>query len=232
MLSHGVFMILGIVLAVLLALVTTKKLSLNRDRVLDDLVIAIIAGIIGARLTYFVIYHHQFKHFQEIFYIWEGGLISFGGFVFGAFVLMMLLKYQSEPVRPWLDALTPAFFLGLLFGRIGDLLSGEYAGKYLMGRDMFGYFSVFPVPLFESAIALLLFIATLYLYERISCKMPGLLFGLSTICYLVFRLIIDFWRDDTKFLLSLSLSQIVGLLLIVTMLLFGRLIFKTKKEPR
>lgn len=228
--SHGVFMVLGIVLAIVLALATTKRLPLNRDSALDNLVIAILAGIIGARLSYFIIYNYQFKHFQDIFSIWDGGLVSFGGFIFGALALMVLLKYQYQPLRPWLDALTPPFFLGLFFARIGDLLSGEYAGKYLMGKKILNYFSVFPVPLFESAIALLLFIATLYLYERMSRKKPGLLFGLSAISYLIFRFIIDFWRDDASILLGMSLGQIVGLLLIVAILFFGQITPKAERS--
>lgn len=77
---YGIFIGLGVILGVLLALHEAKRTGQNPDTYLDFIIYAMIIAIIGARL-YYVIFSWDFysQHPEKIFAIREGGLAIYGG---------------------------------------------------------------------------------------------------------------------------------------------------------
>lgn len=72
-----------VLLAVIYAMVMCKKMNINRSRLLDTIIVGLIAGVIGARL-YYVIFYPGDKFIKDpisIFYIHEGGLGIYGGII-------------------------------------------------------------------------------------------------------------------------------------------------------
>ncbi len=94
---------------------------------------ALIGAIVGARAGY------VFGHFAEvtddgkdllgIFRVWEGGISLLGG-ITGA-ILFALPYARRKDMGFWrtLDLAVPGLALGIVVGRIGDLVIGDHLGK-------------------------------------------------------------------------------------------------------
>jgi phosphatidylglycerol:prolipoprotein diacylglycerol transferase len=54
----------------------------------------------------------------------EGGLVVYGGVIGGLIAIVLWARKHRLPLLPIADSVTPAFFIGLAFGRIGCLLNG------------------------------------------------------------------------------------------------------------
>ena len=87
---YGIFIGLGVILGVLLALHEAKRTGQNPDTYLDFIIYAMIIAIIGARL-YYVIFSWDFysQHPEKIFAIREGGLAIYGGII-GACIAVVI----------------------------------------------------------------------------------------------------------------------------------------------
>ena len=224
--THGVVIVLGIILGAIIAYVSAKKENLNTEYFWDNIVYSVFFGIIGARLVYFIVYRSQFYSWKELFQIWNGGLVSYGGFFFGGVCLWLLLKYQKSNVARWFDFLAIGFFLGLSIGRIGEVFSGEYNGVYShLSMPLIGVYNVVPVSLYEAILSLFIFGIIYILNNKASKKeFPGLVAIISVLLYSLGRFIIDWWRVEPKNVYGLSLGQLVSLILFIgTALLFIKL---------
>jgi phosphatidylglycerol:prolipoprotein diacylglycerol transferase len=64
-----------------------------------------------------------------VFKVWEGGISLLGG-IFGA-ILLALPVARRLKIDAWrmLDAAAPGIALGIIIGRIGDLVVGDHLGK-------------------------------------------------------------------------------------------------------
>lgn len=224
--THGVLAVVGIIAGSILVYKLAKLLELNTDFFFDNIVYTALAGIIGARIAYFLIYSANFDSWTKIFYLWEGGLVSYGGFILGAIAFVLLLRSQKEPIMKWLDATSIGFFLGLFIGRIGDLFAGEYAGtltnsKYL---SVFSGNSQIAIPFFEAILCLIIFTIAIFSYYKFYDQLnSGILFLGTFFLYGLGRFIIDFGRDEKDLFLRLSLGQFVSLgVIIITFILLLR----------
>ena len=73
------------------------------------------------------------QHYKEdplsIFYIWQGGLVMYGGALGGIIGGWLATRKHGLPVGQVMDLGVPAAFLGLAIGRIGCLLVGDDYGR-------------------------------------------------------------------------------------------------------
>jgi len=216
--THGTFLVVGVILSLLSILILAKKLNLNRMIVLDLVIYTTFFGIIGARILNYVLYSSTYESFWEIFYFWNGGLVSFGGFLFGALAFVAVLKIYKEKLFPWLDALAVSFLIGFAVGRLGSFLSGE-----AFGTTYNGFLSVngtFPVTLVEFVWVLILFIISFLGLVKSKKTNGEYFFGIIAI-YALGRMVTDFGRVEADLILGLSLGQIVSLM----MFLFSAFIY-------
>ena len=122
---HGLMIALGVVAAGWLATVYARERGLERDRVIDLVVVVAVAGMVGARVFYLVEHGDLFRPGE-----WLG---TFGFSIYGAVILGPLagaayMRWRGLGMS-YLDALAAGFPLGLLVGRIGDLINGEHYGS-------------------------------------------------------------------------------------------------------
>lgn len=187
---------------------------LNCTYLFDNIVYAVLAGIIGARLTYILLYPEQFSSLNDMLFIWEGGLVSYGGFILGGLALAVILKYQREPVLEWLDILAISFPVGIMFGRIGDIFAGEYFGVATQSKLSLG--GVVPVTLYEAIWDLMIFCVLFFCFRFSTKNYPrGTMLALTCGLYGGGRFVIDFWRDESDFFLRLSPGQVTSLMIAV-----------------
>jgi prolipoprotein diacylglyceryltransferase len=127
--GYGLMVAMGFLLGILLARWRAKRCGESPDYVTNCGVLALIGGIVGARLAY-VIQHWdtQFAStanpLSAILEFTSGGLIYYGGLILGVGMVLVYLKLKRLPVRRYLDIVAVSMMLGLAFGRAGCLLNG------------------------------------------------------------------------------------------------------------
>lgn len=133
---HGIGIAVGFLLGARLMLdrvdrrgVTTRVVPEARQRTTQLLGRAAIGAIIGARLGYVITHADLYADDPlSVFAVWEGGLTFLGGLT-GA-ILIVLPELRRLGWRPLqvLDSVAPGLTLGLVIGRIGDLVIGDHIG--------------------------------------------------------------------------------------------------------
>ena len=144
--SHGVFLVLGLVIAGLLMYRLLNKEQLNSKNFLSNYIISVVSGIIASRIIFYLMNLYLYDSFYQIFEIWQGGLVSFAGFVVGSLIYIALLKKQKTEIEPVINLAGIAFPLGIAIGRIGCALNGEVGVKT---KSVLAYYGFMPVTAFE-----------------------------------------------------------------------------------
>jgi phosphatidylglycerol:prolipoprotein diacylglycerol transferase len=227
--SHGVMIVLGIALGVVAAYFFSKKKELENEFLFDNIIYTILFGIIGARISYFLVYPEQFEGLLKLLYIWEGGLISYGGFVAGGLTFFLCLKIQRQPILKWFDALAVGFPVGIIFGRLGDIIAGDYFNSFQF-NSLSSFLNGFPTPLYEALLGVIIFLVVLYLNLKRDNLVSGFVFFLTLLLYSGGRFIIDFWRNEKQILWDLSAGQIFGLVISILSIMVIILLLKTQKK--
>jgi len=215
---YGVLVVTGILLGAQVAAYLAKKAGEDPDRVWDMLMIAVIAGIVGARIEYVVVQPHWAyfrEHLASAFYIWEGGLRIYGAIVGGA--LGVFGYALATKTRPWrlLDFAAPGMAMGHAIGRWGNFINHELYGPPTTmpwGLDIPLQYRVPPYNdlaqyppetlfhanfLYESIANLLLCLALVWIAGRFRDSMKdGTLVAGYLIGYSIIRFFMDYWRTD------------------------------------
>src|SRR5438105_13418624 len=92
----------------------------------------IIGAILGARALYVTSYwNEEFagKPLQDIFMVWRGGLVFYGGLIGASLACLLYAGLKRVPVWKLADILAPSIALGSAFGRIGCLMNGCCYGR-------------------------------------------------------------------------------------------------------
>lgn len=127
---HGIGIAVGFLLGARLMLPAAEKKGITGDDVSTLLVRAAIGAIVGARLAY--VLNHPADYVDnplEIFMIWKGGISLLGGFT-GA-IIAAIPEMRRRRLSFWqaMDAAAPGMALGVIIGRIGDLVVADHLGK-------------------------------------------------------------------------------------------------------
>lgn len=230
--SHSLMSMLGIIAGGLLVYLLAKKAEISFENLFDNIILTALAGVIGAKIAFIVLYKEQFQSWTDYFAFGQGGLVSYGGMLLGAIFLVMLLRWQQKKVYTYLDLFSLGFFAGLFFGRIGDLLAGEYAGISSAAKyPIVGNVGAVPLPLMEAALIFVIVAVLTGLYLKFYRKMyGGTILYLSLLFYGLGRFLIDFYRDEDKIVLQLNLSQAASLVLFLFSVLMMIRIIKTNRR--
>lgn len=126
---HGLGIAVGYALGGTLMARRAERWGISRDHVWNMLMRAVIGVIIGARLFY-VVGHldDYFPNVIDIVKVWEGGVVFYGGVFGGIVAAYPYMRRHKLAFWSVMDAAAPGFPLGLIFGRIGDLIVGDHLG--------------------------------------------------------------------------------------------------------
>ncbi|MBP7652543.1 prolipoprotein diacylglyceryl transferase [Candidatus Dependentiae bacterium] len=251
--TYGFFAALGFLSGYLLLLYRSKKYGIPQEISGDIAFYSSIAGIIGARLSYVIVNWDYFSdNLSEIYKIYNGGIIFYGGAITGLAAGILLSLMKKKNFFQMLDLAVPSLTLGHFFGRIGCYMYGCCHGSVCAAKSFIC--SVFPkgspaydrqvklglinnldvhaLPVIPTQLieAVFLFILTflLLIFDKKYKKYNGQLFVLYLLLYSLFRFIIEFFRGDydTEFIFfsMITFSQIISLALFFTAIV----IFMTK----
>ncbi len=127
--GYGVMLMLGVVSAMGIAMVRCEKAGLSRESFFSLATWTIVAGMLGARMFYvFQKWSELGDSLQEKLWkalqVTEGGLVVYGSVIGGLIAIALWSRRNRFPLLRIADCVTPAFFIGLAFGRIGCLFNG------------------------------------------------------------------------------------------------------------
>lgn len=157
-----------------------RALTLARDQWTYILSWAAVGVIAGGRLGYILFYHpyHYWQHPLEIFYLWQGGMSSHGGFIgVGVAVWLACRKLKIDWLAV-LDVATVPAAIGLTLGRIGNFINQELYTNHIypIGKDFF--------------------ITLICLYSLRKNRHPGRVTAIFLTSYSVLRVATEYFRDD------------------------------------
>ena len=203
----------------------------------------VIAGVIGARITWDITHWSDIGSPLDLVAVWKGGLQFSGGFIAAVIVGFPTFRTWTRAVR-WsnLDGYALGLTIGLAFGRVGCTSVGEHFGSsssWLLAVRYEGGTTREPAvigqtfhntAIYELLFLLVLFGGLLLLARRRPA--PGTLIGVFCLYYGLARGASDFLRvnDETK--LGLTGAQWMCVLLIPAGLLILTKVRKaTAGEP-
>lgn len=237
---YGIFIGLGVILGVLLALHEAKRTGQNPDTYLDFIIYAMIIAIIGARL-YYVIFSWDFysQHPEKIFAIREGGLAIYGGIIGGVLTAIVYSRVKKKNFWVMADTMAPSLILGQMLGRWGNFFNKEafggftdnlFAMRYQLSQvrasdvttdilqnlvtvNGVDYIQVHPTFLYESMWSLCVFIILLILQRK--KKFNGQVCATYFFGYALGRVWIEGLRTDQLCIGTVPVSQALSAVLII-----------------
>ncbi|MCG2829527.1 MAG: prolipoprotein diacylglyceryl transferase, partial [Desulfobacteraceae bacterium] len=128
--TYGFFVAMGFLAGILLANSEAKRLGVDHEKVMDLCFYILIAAIVGSRLFYVAINYELFlSNPLDVFKIWNGGLVFYGGFIAAFFTAFVYLKIHKMPIWRTGDIAAPSLAIGHFLGRLGCFSAGCCFGK-------------------------------------------------------------------------------------------------------
>lgn len=225
--TYGFFVAIGFLAGILLARIEAKRLGRNIEKIMDLAFYVLIAAIIGSRCFYILTTPEVFiEDPWEIFRIWNGGLVFYGGFLAALVTGIFYLKKNRMPLWQTADIMAPSLAAGQFLGRLGCFSAGCCYGKHsdLPWAVVFTNsnslaplgISLHPTQLYHAAGNLLIF-AFLWLYRKRK-KFDGQLFWFYVLIYGAVRSFVEIFRGDSRGLTlfdKFSVSQTIGMTMAV-----------------
>lgn len=236
---YGIIIAAAFMTAVILGMRRSRVEGIDTDSLLDMVLFATPAAIIGARLYYVIFSWELFRdNLLDIFNTRKGGLAIYGGII-GAFAVAYLYaRIKKLNFLKIFDMASPYFLLAQGIGRWGNFVNQEAFGtntalpwgmisgttrEYLMlnqslletkyGITVDPSLPVHPTFLYESLWDIAAFLFLLWFRKR--KKLDGELFLLYMALYGFGRFFIEGIRTDSLMLGNLRISQLVAALLVV-----------------
>jgi len=185
-----------------------RRRGLSTDGLAEKVLMVFLAGLIGARLGYFIIYPSAFQSIGQVLSIWEGGLVSFFAIITGLGAAWFVFRKQRSE---WLGLIAVAGLAAWGVGRLGNYWEGDSVG--VMSSTWHLFYGRVPIQLFESVLC---FGLAVY-WSRHLTKPYVLTWVLMS--YLCIRFLVDFWRDEGSFA-GLHMSQWAAAGLAVPLIIF------------
>ena len=232
--GYGIMMMVGFLVGGWLISLELRRRGLYEEYAADITVAAVIGGIIGAKLWYWVL------NGGSLFS--RGGLVWYGGFIGGALAVLLNGMRLKVPMRWTTQLCAPALAAAYALGRIGCFIVNDDYGyptdlpwgvKFPQGlppttaqnlQQQFGVtlppgtdpgavLAVHPTQLYEAALMLGAF--ALLWRLRLQSRPVGWLFGVYLVIAGLERFLIEFVRaKDDRWFGPLTTAQLVSLLLV------------------
>ncbi len=126
---HGLFIAIGFLVG------TVPFGRLARRRQIPPIAItsvafwSLIGAIVGARVGYVMAHSSEFESPLEWLYIWQGGISLLGGIAGATIANAVNIRRFHLRFFQVADTIAPALALGIVIGRIGDLIIADHLGK-------------------------------------------------------------------------------------------------------
>lgn len=228
--SYGVMTALAFVFGLWTATLRAKRVNVSGEMIADVTLWLMIGTILGARTVYVVTYwKDQFagQPLTEIFAIWHGGLVYYGGLIGATTAGIIYLRWKRAPLWKIADVIAPSIALGSVFGRIGCLLNGCCFGRACDAPWAISFPAdnplhppttpVHPTEIYDALLNFALYLFLAWLFRR--RKFDGQIFATYLICYAITRSFVEHFRgdyNDAHHHLGLTPAQLVSVPIFLT----------------
>jgi phosphatidylglycerol---prolipoprotein diacylglyceryl transferase len=213
---YAVFIVTGIILAVLLSSWLTRRRGEDPDVILDMAPWVVLGAIAGARLYYVILEWDRFMDDP----LWaldfrSGGLTIHGAIIAGSMIVWLYCRSIRNTPWFWMDMIVPGVALGQAIGRWGNWANQEAFGtptdlpwavtidpaRRPAGYEQFATFH--PTFLYESIFNVLFAVALAWVVLKaptFSWYRNGLATGMYLIGYGLVRIPLESIRTDSLFI--------------------------------
>ena len=175
---YGIILALGMLAGLLLCMKQARRFGLTEDNVLDMVLWAVPACIIGARLYYVLFYLDLYRtadgslDWGAMLAIWDGGLAIYGAVIMGFVVACLYARKKKLKLWALTDLCVMGLLIGQSIGRWGNFVNREAFGaqttlpwRMRLWTSSYQYIEVHPTFFYESlwnliGLLLLLFVIT------------------------------------------------------------------------
>lgn len=217
--SYGLMMAISFVLGIGLAVILNRRNGREDDLIFDVATWIMIGAVVGARLLYVIVEPADYlAQPWRVLFVWEGGLVYYGGLIGASLLTYWYLKKIKAPLWSVADCLAPGLALGQVTGRFGCFFNGCCYGveDHVHGvvfPSLNDGIPHLPVMLYEAAFCLLLANYLFWFWSRKAYD--GQVFWSYVMLYAIWRFFIEFLRGDiergTLINAALSPSQWISL---------------------
>lgn len=219
--------------SILIKKLNKKSLNNLSDIQIDKFFVwAVLGVIIGGRVGYVLFYQLQL-FFQDplyIFQIWKGGMSFHGGLIGMILAIYLFAKQNNLSFFYLSDLVSIVAPIGLFLGRISNFINTELYGRI----TDFPFAIIYPLidnnprhpsQLYEALLEGLILFVILRILINKKNYMTGTCSYVFLICYGVFRVFSEFFREPDSHIGYLFNIFSMGTLLSLIMILFGFIIF-------
>ncbi|AMA71771.1 MULTISPECIES: prolipoprotein diacylglyceryl transferase [Aneurinibacillus] len=252
---YGIILGTAALVGLLLALREAKQVGMDPETIMDVVMYAVPAAIIGARIYYVIFRWDEYyrSHPEEIIAVWHGGIAIHGALI--ASILTAYIYSRIKKISFWrlVDVVAPSLIIGQAIGRWGNFINQEAHGgpvsleflqnlhlpqfiinqMYIFDPVTNTYSYYHPTFLYESLWNLLGFILLITIRRLLPLK-RGDLFLTYVIWYSIGRFFVEGMRTDSLMLTeTLRMAQVISLLLIafalIMMVVLRKMGYATKR---
>lgn len=243
---YSVLIVTGLLLAVWYAMRRAKEFGINKDAMIDVVLVCAVFAIVGARLYYVLFSSDRDAYFSNplsILQIWNGGLAIYGGII-GAFgTALWMCRLRKVDTLRMFDLAAPGFLIGQALGRWGNFFNQEAFGsnttlpwgmtgsEIKLNENGLSYdpsLPVHPTFLYES-LWCLLGLLLVHIVSKRAYKFRGQLFSLYVIWYGTGRFFIEQLRTDSLYLGTMRVSCLVAVVAVLAGVVMY-VVFKNREE--
>jgi phosphatidylglycerol:prolipoprotein diacylglycerol transferase len=239
--SFGLMMALGFIAGDLLLSYECRRRGFNADLSTWLILGGAVGGLAGARL-YDVFDNWPYYMDHPLAIVWSGaGFVWYGGLIGGIISSWLVARHYRVPFLVVADMCAPPLALGMAFGRMGCLLSGDgdwglpsklpWAMAYPRaivgwgadtvlkldqhGKLVSGYFAgvrVQPTPIYEALLCVAIFGFLWSIRKKV--RLAGELLYLYLILAGAARFMVEFVRINPRVLWGLTEAQLISLVMV------------------
>lgn len=245
---YGVFIVLGILSAIIVLLKLADRHKISKDSMIDLAFWLIFGGIFGARIYHIFLEISYYKENPgDIFKLWQGGLAIHGAIIAGLIVVWFFAKYKKLNFWILTSMVVTALALGQAVGRWGNYFNQELFGKPTnlpwgvpiepQNRIAAYYNSQYfhPTFLYESIgnfiIFIILYFINLRMIKNNRQENFDIPVALYFVLYSILRFTMEFVRiDQTPVIWGLRFPQIISIILFAGALIYLKFKYKHIKD--
>jgi phosphatidylglycerol:prolipoprotein diacylglycerol transferase len=231
--SYGLMLALSLIVGWYITLALCERDGMDRTVMGRCYMWTAGSAVAGARLLYVFTNLDRFDNFIDVFKVWQGGLVAYGGFLGGFVGALVFCRIHKIRLLAWADCAVPSLCTGLMITRLGCLMYGCDFGKPFDGKWSIVFpagspafnqqrvegllppnathsLPVHPAQLYESLNGLIL-LGLVFLVRRYR-KFSGEMFVAFTMGYAVLRYYVENLRADEQrgAIGPLTTSQFIG----------------------
>ncbi len=242
---YGIIMALSILIGLFVILLLRKKYfkEISVDSICDISFLAIIIGIICARLYYVIL---DYKYFManpfEIPAIWNGGISIHGAILGGILAVYCYTKDNKLNFLRYADLFSFGLIIGQAIGRWGNFFNSEAFGlpcslpwklyiPYTLRPIEYRAYEYFhPAFLYESILNIIIFIILYLFLARSKNRKDGFIFFLYMLLYSIARLLTETIRIDSVLSINNIHAAHIAALFFLVISIIGLFTINNKKS--